>query len=300
MLAKIGDVEVWRILESDGPLMPVARFFPTLTAEALEANRAAAGESIAHDPAAREDWVRLPVQAFLLRTPRRLILVDACVGNHKTVPHLPQWHDRRDGRFLAGLAAAGASAGDVDLVLCTHLHVDHVGWTTSLDGDRWVPTFPNARVLASAEDLAMAEARAAQDPDGAAGHVHRQTLRPLQEAGRLETLPLAQAGDVSLDPSIRLTPTPGHTPGHLSVVIRAPQGPGAAVTGDLIHSPIQCALPDLCPIVDADAATASATRRAFMEESADSGRLNFATHFPLPSVGRFRRDGEAFAWDDAF
>lgn len=130
MLAKIGDVEVWRVLESDGPLMPAARFFPTLGAEDLARHRAAAGDSILADPRTGEDWIRLPVQAFLLRTPRRVILVDACVGNRKTVAHLPQWHDRRDGRFLAGLAAAGAAPEDVDVVLCTHLHVDHVGWTT--------------------------------------------------------------------------------------------------------------------------------------------------------------------------
>ncbi|MEO1688706.1 MAG: MBL fold metallo-hydrolase, partial [Pseudomonadota bacterium] len=196
MLARIGAVEVWRVLESEGPLMPVARFFPDLAPQDLARLRPGLPPgSVADDPATGEPWVVLPVQAFLLRTPRALILVDACVGNRKTVVHIPQWNDRRDGRFLAGLAAAGARPEDVDVVLCTHLHVDHAGWTTRRVDGRWVPTFPNARVLASAEDLAHARAQAEAQPDATAGALWRETLAPLLEAGRLDARPLARMAE---------------------------------------------------------------------------------------------------------
>ena len=291
MLARLSDVEIWRLLESDDALMPLARFFPELTAEALAPHRAGLiPHALRPHAETGEDWIRLPVQAFLIRTPRRTILVDACVGDDKTVPHLPQWHRRKDPRFMAALAAAGARPEDVDLVLCTHLHVDHVGWTTRLSNGRWVPTFPNARVLTTAEDLAFAEDRALADPEGAAGRVFAETLAPLIEAGVVETVP----PDHQPDEAVRLRPTPGHTPGHVSVEILA--GEGALVTGDFIHSPLQCALPDLNPVVDADKARAAATRRAMLEELAETRRLTLATHFPLPSAGRIARDGPAFAW----
>ena len=302
MLCRIGEVEVWRVLEDDRPVLSLARFFPDLGAEDLARLRPGlVPRAIRPDPETGEDWLVLPVQSFLLRTPRRTILVDACVGNDKTVPHIPLWTARRDGRFMAGLAQAGARVEDVDLVLCTHLHVDHVGWTTRREGDRWVPTFPNARVLTTAADLARAEALAEAGPDTTAGHVWRESLAPLVEAGRLEVVePDAQA-----DPAVRLRPAPGHTPGHVAVEILAGPGAssgassGAVITGDLIHSPLQLALPDLCPSVDADPAQARATRRAMLEELAETRRLALVTHFPLPSAGRVRRAEGAFGWDDS-
>ncbi|HKK36403.1 MAG TPA: MBL fold metallo-hydrolase [Paracoccaceae bacterium] len=293
MLTRIGDVEIWRVLEGDDALMPLARFFPGLTAEALAPHRAAlVPHGIAPHPETGEDWIRLPVQAFLLRTPRRTILVDACVGDDKTVPHLPRWHRRKDPRFMAALAAAGAAPEDVDLVLCTHLHVDHVGWTTRWTADHWVPTFPNARVLTTAADLAFAEERARLDPEGAAGRVFAETLGPLIAADLIDTV----EPDHQPDEAVRLRSTPGHTPGHVSVEILASGAPEALVTGDFIHSPLQCALPDLSPAPDADKAEAASTRRGMLEELAETRRLTLATHFPLPSIGRVARAGAAFAW----
>lgn len=293
MLCRIGDVEIWRVLESVEPFMPATRFFPDMSAEEVDRRRAQFGpEGLRRDEETGMDWLVLPVQAFLLRTPRNLILVDACIGNDKTLPMLATWDRQRSGRFMAALAAADADVAEVTHVMCTHLHVDHIGWTTTLRDGRWVPTFPNARVLATQADLDYARAQAEETPDGLSASVWRESIEPLLEDGRFDIV----APDHQVENAVRLRPTPGHTPGHVSVEVRAPGLPGAEVTGDLIHSPVQCALPGLNMVADADPAEAARTRLAFLERSADTRRLLFATHFPLPSMGRVERWDDAFRW----
>lgn len=303
MLARIGEVEVWRVLESVTPFATVNWFFPDIDPDLLARERGRLEpHGLRHDPETGKDWILLPIQAFLLRTPDSLILVDACVGNDKTLPALDFWHMQRSGRFMAALAAAGASPADVTHVMCTHLHVDHVGWTTTLEDGRWVPTFPNARVLATRADLDHARSAAEANPEGTAAAIWRESLAPLLEAGCFDMVP----SDHSIDRLVRLRPTPGHTPGHVSVEIAAPAGPaaaaaaaGGAITGDLMHSPLQIAAPEMSPRVDADPDLAARTRRAFVEDMADSGRMVLATHFPLPSAGHVRRRGDGFSWEDA-
>lgn len=294
MLCRVGDVEIWRVLECVTPFMPVLKFFPTLTTDQFSAHRDACGrDGFLQDKNTGEEWLVIPIQSFLLRTSQALILVDACVGNHKTLPNLNFWNDMQSNRFLASLAAADARVEDVTHVLCTHLHVDHVGWTTSLDDGQWVPTFPNAKVLATQVDLDFARSRALAAPDSTSGSVWRQSIEPLIKAQCLETIRSGR----EVDRSVRLMPTPGHTPGHVSVQIRsAPGERGASITGDLIHSPLQCVLPNLSPVVDFDAEQAARTRRSFLEAAADSRELVLATHFPLPSCGIIGRHGDAFEW----
>lgn len=301
MLARIGSVEVWRVLESVTAFTTIERFFPGIDPDLLARERAALEpHGLRRDPETGADWILLPVQAFLLRTPDSLILVDACVGNDKTLPNLDFWEHQRGGRFMAALAAAGATPADVTHVMCTHLHVDHVGWTTTLEDGRWVPTFPSAKVLATQADLDHARAQAEQRPDKTPGFIWRETLQPLLDAERFSVV----APDQELDRWVRLKPTPGHTPGHVSVEIAAPTGSvppsvaaGGAITGDLIHSPLQIAAPAMSPSVDHDPVLAARTRQAFLEEVAASGQLVLASHFPLPSAGYVRwRDGR-FNWD---
>jgi glyoxylase-like metal-dependent hydrolase (beta-lactamase superfamily II) len=166
------------VLECVTPFMPILKFFPALTTDQFLENRMACGpDGLLHDKDTGEDWLVIPIQSFLLRTPRALVLVDACVGNHKTLPSLKFWNDMRSSRFLASLAAAGARVEDVTHVLCTHLHVDRVGWTTSLDEGQWVPTFPNACVLATKEDLDFAQSRAQAAPDSTSGWRRHRLIR---------------------------------------------------------------------------------------------------------------------------
>ena len=289
------------MLEGVTPFATVSWFFPDIDPDLLARERGALEpHGLRHDPATGEDWILLPIQAFLLRTPESLILVDACVGNDKTMPSLDFWHRQRSGRFMAALAAAGATPDEVTHVMCTHLHVDHVGWTTTLRDGSWVPTFPKARVLATEADLDHARAAFEARPEGTAGLVWRESLAPLLAAGCFDIVP----AEHRLDRWIGLRPTPGHTPGHVSVEIAAPAGPasagvaaGLAITGDLIHTPLQVAAPELSPRVDADPDLAARTRRAFVEDMAETGRLVLGTHFPLPSAGQVRRKGDRFAWE---
>lgn len=300
MLTRIGDVEIWRILEGVTPFATVDQFFPDLAPELLAAERRSLEpHGLRHHPETGKDWLLLPIQAFLLRTPRSLILVDACVGNDKTLPKMPFWNAMRSNRFLAALTAAGAAPCDVTHVLCTHLHVDHVGWTTRRQDGRWVPTFPNARVLATQADLDHACAAFERWPDGTAGMIWRESIAPLLEAGCFDVV----APNHRVEPAVRLRPSPGHTPGHVSVEIAAPRGAvsesvagGGAITGDLMHSPLQVLAPDLSPSVDVDGALSAQSRRVFLEEAADSRRLVLGTHFPLPSAGHVVRSGEGFRW----
>lgn len=280
MLCKIGDVEVWRILEMNGPFREATSLFPTAGADVAEVLEAL-DPGVVDVPTGR---VILPVQGFLLKTPDVVVLVDACVGNHKTAG-FPDWHMRQDGRFMAALQAAGIGPEDVDYVMCTHLHVDHIGWNTRKVDGRWVPTFSNARYLMPGADIAMYEALPEPHPS------YTESVLPVIAAGQVEQVgPDHKLGDL-----IDLIPTPGHTPGHVSVRIRS-GGKEAVITGDALHVTPQCQHPEWHFVYDADAEQAVTSRRHLLETVSDSGARVLGTHFQLPSLGRIRTKGDAFEW----
>jgi glyoxylase-like metal-dependent hydrolase (beta-lactamase superfamily II) len=220
-----------------------------------------------------------------VRTPRHTILVDTCVGNGKPRPARPFWHMRQGDAWERGLAAAGVRVEDIDFVMCTHLHVDHVGWNTRLRDGRWVPTFPNARYLFGEKEFAHWSAEHAK----AANPVMEDSVLPIVEAGRADLV----RTDAALDDHVRLVPTPGHTPDHYSVELG--RGSTAAVlTGDLIHSPLQARYPEMSMFSDFDRAQAAGTRRRFLECHCDTGTLVCTAHFPSPSAGRVGRWGDGF------
>ncbi len=281
MLCRVGAVEIWRILEINAPFLTPEELWPEAGPEA----RAAVERHVPRCLCPHSGRVILPIQGFLLKTPSHVILVDACVGNDKTVPGLPAWHGRKDARFMAGLEATGVGAEHVDFVLCTHLHTDHVGWNTQLLDGRWVPTFPKARYLMPAADEEMQRARGSD--------LWRESVSPVIEAGQAE---LAGA-DHMLGDEVSLVPTPGHTPGHVSVLIRS-EGRAAMITGDALHSAVQCWRPDWRFKFDVDCEMAVSSRRAFLEQAAETGAAVLGSHFTLPSLGRVEAEGEAFRWVD--
>jgi glyoxylase-like metal-dependent hydrolase (beta-lactamase superfamily II) len=281
MLTRIGSVEVWRILESVDRFLPPATFFEGVSERDLAFLRRYAPRQLCPETGV----MLLPIQGFLLKTPDHVILVDACVGNDKTFEMFESWHKRSDGRFMAGLAAAGVTPRDVDYVLCTHLHVDHVGWNTRLDNGRWVPTFPNARYLMPAAENAH-HAR-----EG--GTIYAESVLPVIEAGQADLV----GSDHMLGDHVALIPTPGHTPGHVSVSIRD-GGAEAIITGDALHSTVQCARPHWNFVYDHDKPLAVASRRSLLTRAAETGPLVLGSHFPLPSLGRVRARGDAFDWVD--
>lgn len=280
---RVGDFEIGRIVEQEVPLRPALEVLPGLTPEMLAAER--------HwlVPAAldADDNLFLCFQSFVVRTPHHVVMVDSCIGNDKNRPGRPRWHMKSDGAFVAGLAALGLAFEDIDYVMCTHLHVDHVGWNTRLLDGRWVPTFPNARYVFARTEYAYWEAENAK----AANPVFLDSVLPIVQAGRAE---MAGNGHAIGD-HVRLLPTPGHTPGHFSVLLG--RGDEAVVSGDAIHSPLQARYPELSILFDVDQAAAAVTRRAFLERFCDTATVCCMSHFPSPSMGRLKRWGEGFRCD---
>jgi glyoxylase-like metal-dependent hydrolase (beta-lactamase superfamily II) len=283
----VGQIVIQRIVESVCPDFEALSFFPGTTAD---------------DWARYQRWLApwaylpdagkliLTIQAFLVRTRHHTILVDTCVGDHKSRPHRPFWHMMKLNTFLPRLAAAGVAPQDVDYVLCTHLHIDHVGWNTQLRDGRWVPTFPNARYIFADIEWQSFEALHRSKPQPQM----LDSVLPVMEAGQVQLV----RNDFALDDEVWLEPSPGHTAGHVCVHL-ASQGRHAVITGDCIHNPVQCLEPGWIMRADADPALASATRKAFLERYCDSGVTVCASHFPEPSLGRIVPRDHAFWFDYA-
>ena len=219
------------------------------------------------------------IHAFVVTADDCLIVVDTCVGNFKN-RDIPAWHQLQT-RFMDDFCAAGFDPAAVDRVLCTHLHDDHVGWNTRRVNGRWVPTFPNARYL-----LARREWQAWHDREGFT-EIMADSIAPVRDAGLLEFV----EPPCAVTDAIRLVPTPGHTPGHVSVEINS-AGERAVITGDIMHNPVQCSEPDWQGTADRDPQRARATRHALLQQWCETGVLVLGTHFPTPSGGRVVAAGE--------
>jgi glyoxylase-like metal-dependent hydrolase (beta-lactamase superfamily II) len=283
----VGDVRITQVVEIESSSPASFLFGDALTPERL----------------ARHAWLRPhhvdergrlrgSIHCFVVESRGRRIAVDTCVGNDKT-RSIERWH-RRQGAFLADLAAAGFAPATIDTVLCTHLHVDHVGWNTRWVDGRWVPTFPNARYLFGRAEWAYwsgaTDADDAHDP----AQVLEDSVRPVFDAG----LAVLVETDHRITDEVVLEPTPGHTPGHVSVRI-ASRGAEAVITGDLMHHPVQCCDPSLGSRFDWDPGLARRTRLAFLQHHAARGTLVLGTHFAPPTGGWLAARGEGWELVDA-
>src|SRR5947209_16725306 len=214
-------------------------------------------------------------------------LIDSCVGNDKPRPARPMWNMMNSDRFEQGLAAAGLTVNDIDYVMCTHLHVDHVGWNTRLENGRWVPTFPKAKYLMADRELAFWTQKEQDDPSGVPWIT--DSVLPIVAAKRAQIV----KSDFAFNESIQFIPTPGHTIDHYSVLVgRA--GQDALITGDMIHSPIQGKYPELGMRADYDSRAAGQTRRKVFDRFCEEATLMCVTNFPSPSTGRVRRWGDGY------
>jgi glyoxylase-like metal-dependent hydrolase (beta-lactamase superfamily II) len=190
--------------------------------------------------------------------------------------------------FLEDLAAAGFAKESVDRVLCTHLHFDHVGWNTVLEDGKWAPTFKNARYLVGEKEWGFWK----DTDDPYAPEAKHDSVLPIFDAGLVDLVEM----DHRITDEVRFVPTPGHTPGHVSVVIES-QGQQAIITGDIFHSPLQMAHPDWADIADVDGDQAHETRKQFLETYADGPVLILGTHFASPTAGKIVRDGDSYRFD---
>jgi glyoxylase-like metal-dependent hydrolase (beta-lactamase superfamily II) len=230
----------------------------------------------------------MSIHALVVDTGSRRIIVDTCIGNDKQ-RSIPAWTNLQTS-FLDDLTAAGYPRETVDTVLCTHLHVDHVGWNTMLVDGEWVPTFPNARYLVAEKEFRYWDGDAEDEINRG---IMADSVRPVVAAGLMDFVDWEH----QLCPEVVLEPTPGHTPGHVSVHIRS-KGEEALITGDCIHHPCQMTRTDWCSSADYDRAAGEATRERLLENYVDSDVLIIGTHFATPTAGHVRRlDGGGY-WLD--
>jgi glyoxylase-like metal-dependent hydrolase (beta-lactamase superfamily II) len=274
-ISKLVELEAALPLGGEGSMLPDA--YPDAVKDV---------EGLAPAFASEDGHVLLSVHSFLIETARRRVVVDTCIGNGKT-----RSNPLYDGLHTSYLADLGTTAGwdrlSVDAVLTTHLHSDHVGWNTVLEGDRWVPTFPRARYCISREEYEHWSVH----PHGTdADLLGADSVQPIVAAGLLE---LVEDRSDALGPEISLVPTPGHTPGHVSVVIES-HGERAVVTGDVLHHACQVAHPEWCSTFDTDPVVAESTRREFLEEHANTSTLVLGTHFGGATAGRVIRRGSRY------
>jgi glyoxylase-like metal-dependent hydrolase (beta-lactamase superfamily II) len=234
--------------------------------------------------------INLSVHSFVLRSAHRNILIDTCNGNDKT--RVIPFANMLNIDYLGGLARAGLAPGDIEVVMCTHLHCDHVGWNTRLSDGRWVPAFPNARYLFARPDV---EYFAAHPEDGIHGPAFADSVFPVIEAGLADLVETDHVVEKELDDGIWLEGAPGHSPGCCVIHARS-AGEHAIFSGDVFHHPIQLAQPELHFLGDMDAAAAVRTRRRLFETYADSGTVFYPAHFTAPTVGRIQSASTGFRY----
>ncbi len=275
---QVGDVRVTQIVElttaSLGPYL-----LPQATPEAL---RTMPWLSPFVDD---EHKIVLSMHSLVIQSQDQTLMVDTCIGNDKQRTY-PRWN-MMQGDFLDKFAGAGFRVEQIDTVLCTHMHVDHVGWNTRWVDGRWQATFANARYLFAEDEWAYW-----REEEQEYGPVIEDSVQPIFDAG----LAVLVGANHRVNDEVWLEPTPGHTPGHVSVHI-ASRGEEAIITGDMIHHPCQIAHPHWSSTADYDQAASAATRDDFLARYADRPVLIIGTHFAAPTAGRIVRDGQTYRLD---
>ena len=268
---RLGDVTITRVVEIDRSFYPTASMLPESNADAV---------------ARHYGWIRphffdestgdigSRIQSYVVRTPRHTVVIDTGVGNDKHREESPIWN-RRQGPYLDDLAAAGVKPDDVDVVITTHMHVDHVGWNTRLVDGQWVPTFPNATYVMVGEEWEFWKQEKKQNHEAAI--LLDDSVTPIVDAGRATLVNSTHR----IDEHLTFEPWPGHTPGHSAVHLRTSAGE-AVFSGDLMHRVVQVAEPQWNSRFCGDGPRARKSREAFLERYADSGVLICAAHFPKP------------------
>ncbi|HEY2301127.1 MAG TPA: MBL fold metallo-hydrolase [Acidimicrobiales bacterium] len=274
---KIGDVVITRVAESSSPVPP-SGLLPGATAEGIQRHRSWLAPYFLDD----NDQFILSIHGLVIEADGLRILVDTCIGSRPTPGY--EMMSGRHSPFLDNLATAGFPLESIDVVLCTHLHFDHVGWNTRLVDGRWVPTFPNARYLFGRKEW---EHWSTEGPGGYAVTID-DAVRPLIEGGQADLVET----DHRVCASVWLEATPGHTPGHVAVRV-ASGGQEALITGDLTHHPVQWAEPEWCAAPDTDLAQSAATRRRLISEHGDRETLVIGTHYAPPCAGHIVTIGGA-------
>jgi len=270
-----------------GPIMPADQFFPSIPSHAWQDQR----EILVPDHLGADDaMIHAAMQTWVLRSEGKTILVDTGIGNDKVRPAVGAWSHLQLG-YLDNLAQAGVRPEDVDLVINSHVHTDHIGWNTRLVGDEWVPTFPNATYLIPKVDFEFWNP--ANNPNIAGGvneNAFEDSIAPVLEAGRVQLW----EGSYTIDASLRLEAAPGHTPGH--GVLKLESGNDKALfAADILHTPAQFAHPDHSSCFCTDPAQANETRHRLLGWAADNTALVLPAHFSGHGALEITREANAYA-----
>ena len=273
---KLVELEIHRAIESEVPIFDTFTFFPDATREVVEANKDWLMPRYI-DPKTIE--VILCIQSYVIKTSHHTILVDTCVGNHKSRPARPSWH-MQNSPFIEELASVGVHPEEVDFVLCTHLHVDHVGWNTKLLDGRWVPTFPNAKYIFSRNEFELWAARYEKGETVPVPLVYEDSVLPIVEAGQA----IIVEDTHQIDDGMWLEPAPGHTPGHVMLNLKSGEET-ALMSGDVIHHPLQLIRPEWSSRACEDPHLSAVSRTKMLERVADTNTLLCPAHFGSPTMG---------------
>ncbi len=288
----LGRMRVHKIHEMDSPTPMLANLPGVEPADLVRLKQwyTAPDDEITDDP--ETSMMTFGVHSWVIEVDGQTILVDSCCGNHKN-RSIPEVH-QMDTRYLENLRAVGFAPEDIDLVMCTHLHFDHVGWNTRLENGKWVPTFPNAKYLFGRKDYDYF----VTNPEGE--EVHQEafldSILPVMDAGQGILVDENHVAHREIGNGIWLEPAFGHSPGN--VTVHGQCGAEEAIFwGDVIHHPLQMIRFDLPFAFDADPAAASLTRQRVMRKAAEEDLLCFPAHFRLTSAGKVRADGDVFRYE---
>ena len=286
-VTRIGDFEVRRITEFEGPFIAPEVFFPDFDPEALKANPDMTGPRLIEPESGK---LVFSFHSFIVKTGRHTILIDSCLGNDKERPTRPQFHRLRTP-FLADLASAGVRARDVDYVMCTHLHWDHVGWNTRLENGRWVPTFPKARYVMARREFEHWQAVQQRGADSPHRLAFEDSVLPVVRTGQSVLV----EDDYALEDGLWFESAPGHTPGNVVIHARS-RDDRAVFLGDVLHHQFQLMKPEWSTLACSDRELSRKTRMRLVEEYAERGTRLLPGHFPAPTAGRIVRRGSAYRY----
>ena len=288
---QLGRMRIHKVHEMDSPV-PLLSQLPGTTGEDMQRLLTWYDQPDEVNPDPEASFMTFSVHSWVIEIDGKRILIDTCCGNHKDRA-LPEVH-QLDTDYLGNLRRAGFEPGDIDMVMCTHLHFDHVGWNTRLDNGKWVPTFPNARYVFGRRDFEYFKT----DPEGEALHnaAFVDSIVPVMEAGQGDIVDEDSVAHREIGDGVWLEPAFGHSPGCCTVNAQA-DGPPGIFWGDVIHHPVQLIRHDLPFAFDTDGVAACNVRKATMERLADTDTLCFPAHFRRTSAGYVKRDGDAFRYE---
>ena len=288
---QLGRMRIHKVHEMDSPV-PLLSQLPGTTGEDMQRLLTWYDQPDEVNPDPEASFMTFSVHSWVIEIDGKRILIDTCCGNHKDRA-LPEVH-QLDTDYLGNLRRAGFEPGDIDMVMCTHLHFDHVGWNTRLDNGKWVPTVPNARYVFGRRDFEYFKT----DPTGEELHnaAFVDSIVPVMEAGQGDIVDEDSVAHREIGDGVWLEPAFGHSPGCCTVNAQA-DGPPGIFWGDVIHHPVQLIRHDLPFAFDTDGVAACNVRKATMERLADTDTLCFPAHFRRTSAGYVKRDGDAFRYE---